>query len=63
MSVLSSDALDQLFRQARTHSHWQETPADPALLRQLYELMKYGPTSANASPSLRRLAWVSRSMQ
>ena len=47
---LSNDALDQLFRNARTHNGWQPKPVDDALLRQLVELVLLGPTSANSSP-------------
>jgi 3-hydroxypropanoate dehydrogenase len=48
---LSADALDQLFRTARTHNAWQPKPVDDALLHELVDLVKYGPTSANASPA------------
>jgi 3-hydroxypropanoate dehydrogenase len=47
---LSDDALDQLFRNARTHNGWQPKPVDDTLLRQLVELVLLGPTSANSSP-------------
>lgn len=50
-SALSNDALDVLFRKARTHNVWLDKPVSDELLRQLYELMKYGPTSANCSPA------------
>jgi 3-hydroxypropanoate dehydrogenase len=43
--------LDQIFRQARTHHVWRETPVSDALLHELYELMKWGPTSANSTPA------------
>lgn len=46
----------QLFDDARTHSAWLPKPVDDALLRQLYDLMKWAPTSANASPA--RLQFV-----
>src|SRR5262249_52983521 len=49
--TLSDDALDQLFRQARTHNGWQPRPVDDALLKQLVELVLLGPTSANSSPA------------
>lgn len=42
--------LDALFRSARTFSHWQPTPVAVETLRALYELMKWGPTSANSCP-------------
>ena len=48
---LSDAALDQLFRKARTHSYWLAKPVDDGTLRRLYELMKWGPTSANGCPA------------
>ncbi len=48
---LSEEALDTLFREARSFSDWQERAVDDALLRQLYELMKWGPTAANSTPA------------
>ena len=48
--ILSDQALDQLFREARTHNGWQDKPVDDAVLRQLTELVLLGPTSANSSP-------------
>src|ERR1700733_14804892 len=48
---LSNDALDVLFRKARTHNAWLVKPVSDDLLHQLYELMKYGPTSANSCPA------------
>jgi 3-hydroxypropanoate dehydrogenase len=53
---LSDAALDQLFRQARTYNAWTDRPVDDALLHQLYDLLKFGPTSANTSPM--RLVFV-----
>lgn len=47
---LTEDALDLLFRQARTHNAWLDRPVADATLGQLYDLMKWGPTSANCSP-------------
>jgi len=49
--VLSADALDQLFREARTHNAWLDRPVTDDTLRQIYELAKWGPTSANSSPA------------
>jgi 3-hydroxypropanoate dehydrogenase len=43
-------ALDTLFRNARSHSHWQNKPVDDALLMRVYDLMKWGPTAANSCP-------------
>lgn len=53
---LDATALDQLFRQARTFNDWQDRPVEDALLRELYDLMKFAPTSANMSPA--RLVFV-----
>lgn len=44
-------ALDLIFRQARTYYSWDATPVSEADLRALYDLVKMGPTSANASPA------------
>jgi len=48
---LSAEALGLLLHQARTHNVWIDKPASDDLLRQIYDLMKWGPTSANASPA------------
>jgi 3-hydroxypropanoate dehydrogenase len=50
---------DQIFDHARTHNAYTDQPVPEATLRQLYELMKWGPTSANCSPA--RLIFVSSS--
>jgi 3-hydroxypropanoate dehydrogenase len=50
-SPLPDAALDTLFRQARTHSAWLDRPVSDALLHQLYDLLKWGPTSANTGPA------------
>jgi 3-hydroxypropanoate dehydrogenase len=47
---LDAQALDALFTQARTHNAWLPQAIDDAVLRQLYDLVKFGPTSANCSP-------------
>jgi 3-hydroxypropanoate dehydrogenase len=44
-------ALDALFREARTHATWQPRPVPDQTLRDLYELLKWAPTSANAAPA------------
>jgi len=49
--ALSEQALDQLFREARSYSAWQEKAVSDELLHQLYELMKWGPTAANSCPA------------
>ncbi len=48
---LADSALDQLFLTARTHNAWQDKDVPDALLHELADLLKMGPTSANASPA------------
>jgi 3-hydroxypropanoate dehydrogenase len=48
--LLSETSLDVLFRNARTFNAWLPKDVSDEQLRQLYELAKFGPTSANASP-------------
>jgi 3-hydroxypropanoate dehydrogenase len=50
-SVLADEALDQLFREARTYTAWLDKPVTDETLRRLYDLMKWGPTSANGGPA------------
>lgn len=49
--TLADAALDQLFREARTHNKWTDQPVPDAKLREMYDLLKMAPTSANASPA------------
>jgi 3-hydroxypropanoate dehydrogenase len=51
MNPLDDATLDQLFRTARTHNAWLDQPVTDETLRQIYDVMKWGPTSANASPA------------
>ena len=48
---IADAALDQLFRTARTHTAWLDIPVSDETLRQIYELMKWGPTSGNLCPA------------
>src|SRR6201987_5235295 len=48
---VSDDALDLVFREARTYNAWLPKPVPEELLRQLYDKLKWGPTSANNSPA------------
>lgn len=48
--LLSEASLDQLFRNARTFNAWLPKEVSYEQLRQVYELAKFGPTSANCSP-------------
>lgn len=47
---LSSSAQEQLFLNARTHNGFLPKPISEDLLHKLYDLLKWGPTSANGSP-------------
>ncbi len=53
---LGDAALDQLFRKARSFNGYLDTPVTHAQMDAIWELMKYGPTSANCLPA--RLVWV-----
>jgi 3-hydroxypropanoate dehydrogenase len=48
---LSQNAIDRLFVNARTQNKWQQRPVTDEQLRSLYEMLKWGPTSANCSPA------------
>jgi 3-hydroxypropanoate dehydrogenase len=48
---LDDRSLDTIFRAARTHSVWLDKPVSDALIHQIYDLMKWAPTSANSSPA------------
>lgn len=50
MTQASQADLDLLFREARTHVAWQDKPVSDELLQQVYDLAKWGPTSANCLP-------------
>jgi 3-hydroxypropanoate dehydrogenase len=53
---LDAPALDILFRKARTRNGWSPEPVSDDLVHELYDLVKWGPTSANGSPA--RFVWV-----
>lgn len=55
-TLLDDQALDILFREARSFSYWQDKAVSDEQIRQLYELMKMGPTAANSCPA--RLVFV-----
>jgi 3-hydroxypropanoate dehydrogenase len=54
--AINDEALDTIFREAHTQNKWQDKPVSPALLMAVYDLMRWGPTSANISPA--RIAFV-----
>lgn len=47
---LTENGLDLLFRKARTYSAFNGRPVQDETLKELYELTKWGPTSANCCP-------------
>lgn len=53
---LSAEALDQIFREARSYNGWLDKEVSDDQLHAIYELMKMGPTSANMQPA--RIVWV-----
>jgi 3-hydroxypropanoate dehydrogenase len=55
-TAVSAESLDQIFRSARTFNEWTDTPVEEGMVRDLYDLLKWGPTSANSSPA--RFVWV-----
>lgn len=50
MQAIDQATLAQLFTEARTHNVWQDRHIDDAVLHQVYEAVKFGPTAANSCP-------------
>ena len=48
---LEQSALSQLFIDARTHNSWQDKPVTDEQIKDLYELLKFAPTSVNCNPA------------
>ena len=55
-NAIQHSAVNQLFNEARTYSEWTERPVDEQKVRELYDVLKWGPTSANCCPA--RFVWV-----
>jgi 3-hydroxypropanoate dehydrogenase len=53
---LDDSSLDRLFRTARTRNGWSDRQLSDRQLREVYDLLKMGPTSANCCPA--RFVWV-----
>jgi 3-hydroxypropanoate dehydrogenase len=49
--ALDDATLDTLFREARSYNRWTADQITDVTLRELYELLKFGPTSLNSSPA------------
>ena len=54
--ILDDTALDTVFRTARSYNGYTDAPVAESELHAIWELMKWGPTSANQLPA--RLVWV-----
>lgn len=49
--AVNDEALDTIFRTARSYNNWTDKPVSRALLMAIYDLARMGPTSANCSPA------------
>ena len=49
--TIDAAGLDLLFKEARSHNKWQDKPVSDETLHDLYDVLKFGPTSANSSPA------------
>ena len=52
---INDAALDQLFREARSYNGYTDAPVTRGQMDAIWEVMKFGPTSANCLPA--RLLW------
>ncbi len=48
---INEAGLDQLFFKARTFNNWRDTKVSTTQIKELVDLMKWAPTSANCSPA------------
>jgi 3-hydroxypropanoate dehydrogenase len=48
---VSEEVLNRVFIEARTRNAWAPTPITDAQVRELYDLVKWGPTAANTTPA------------
>ena len=55
MASIDQAAIAQLFTEGRSFNHYHDTPVSEAKLHAIWDLMKFGPTSANQLPA--RLVW------
>ena len=51
MSVFDLKSKNLIFKEARTHNDWLDQDISNDILKEIYDLMKWGPTSANCSPA------------
>jgi 3-hydroxypropanoate dehydrogenase len=50
-AALDQSALDALLMNARSHNKWTDAPVTDEEIDRIYEILKFGPTSANCSPA------------
>ena len=55
-AVLDAAAQDLIFREARTRNGWKPDPVSDEQIHQIYDLLKWGPTSVNGTPA--RFVWI-----
>ena len=55
---LDNDGLDLIFREARSFKKWQDREVESSVLHELYDIMKWGPTSQNSNPG--RIVFLKR---
>ena len=58
--AVSDEALDTLFRTARSHNRWTDEPVSDALLMAVYDLMRWGPTSGQHHPGADSVSHLDR---
>lgn len=47
---INKEAIQQLFTEARSHHAWTSKPVSEQILKEIYDLAKWGPTSVNCNP-------------
>jgi 3-hydroxypropanoate dehydrogenase len=47
---VTAETIDRIFRTARTRNAWHPRDLSDSQVRELYELVKWGPTAANSTP-------------
>ena len=55
-AALDDNALDLIFREARTRNGWADTPVTDDEIKAIYDLFKFGPTAVNSTPA--RVLWI-----
>jgi 3-hydroxypropanoate dehydrogenase len=49
--TIDAAGLELLFKEARSHNKWTDEPVSDETIHELYDILKFGPTSANSSPA------------